>query len=113
MDRFNSLLEVIRSSSSELRKAIRGIATMSEELDAMYNSILNNKVPAMWEAKAYPSLKPLSSWIENLKERVTEIREWLISGKPASYWLSAFYFPQGFLTALMQQYSRMYKIAID
>lgn len=78
MDRFNTLLEIIRSSVGELRKAIRGIATMSDELDSMYNSILNNKVPVMWEAKAYPSLKPLASWMENLKERVNEIKEWLL-----------------------------------
>jgi dynein heavy chain len=67
----------------------------------MYNSILDNKVPGMWEAKAYPSLKPLSSWISNLDLRVEFIKNWLIVGKPVSYWISSFFFPQGFLTAVL------------
>jgi dynein heavy chain len=38
---------------------------------------------------------------------------WLIKGKLAAYWLPAFFFPQGFLTALLQNYARKYSIAID
>lgn len=43
---------------------------MGEDLEKMYSSMLNNKVPEIWAQIAYPSLKPLSSWVENLKERV-------------------------------------------
>ena len=32
---------------------------------------------------------------------------------PFSYWMSGFYFPQGFLTAVLQAHSRSYKIPID
>ena len=39
---------------------------MSAELDMIYNSILENKVPECWKAVSYPSLKSLSSWFENL-----------------------------------------------
>ena len=75
--------------------------------------MINNKVPDMWASIAYPSLKPLSSWIENLKQRVEVIRAWLQKGKPSSFWLPSFFFPQGFLTALLQQYARKYKKPID
>lgn len=74
---------------------------MDEELDRMYKSMLNNKVPELWATYAYPSLKPLSSWIENLKERIEFLRMWLAKGKRSAYWLPAFFFPQGFLTALL------------
>lgn len=37
----------------------------------MYQNILNNQVPKSWEAVAYPSLKPLASWIKDLNERVS------------------------------------------
>lgn len=30
-----------------------------------------------------------------------------------SYWVSAFFFPQGFMTASLQTYARQEKIAID
>lgn len=40
-------------------------------------------------------------------------RNWYINGIPAAFWISAFYFPQGFLTSVLQNYSRLSKIAID
>jgi dynein heavy chain len=42
MQRFNKLLSVMRSSISQLKKAIKGFIVMSEELDSMYISIQNN-----------------------------------------------------------------------
>lgn len=45
--------------------------------------------------------------------RVTFIREWLNNKAPFSYWMSGFYFPQGFLTGVLQTHARSYKIPID
>lgn len=86
---------------------------MSEEIDLMYTAMLSNKVPENWAASAYPSLKSLGSWVENLVQRVEFIRLWLQKGKPQAYWLPAFFFPQGFMTALLQSFARKYRIAID
>lgn len=33
-------------------------------------SLLNNKVPDMWSSAAYPSLKPLASWVKDLIARM-------------------------------------------
>lgn len=77
MERFNKLVSVIQSSLDTLKKAIKGLAVMSDDVDKMYKSMLNNKVPELWAFYAYPSLKPLSSWIENLKERIEFLRMWL------------------------------------
>lgn len=68
---------------------------MSQELDATYNSLINNQVPKLWEKVAYPSLKPLTSWIKDLKERVAFMNKWMQEGNPCCYWLSGFFFPQG------------------
>ena len=56
----------MRSTLINLDKAIEGTVVMSMELEMMFNSFLNNKVPALWEKVAYPSLKPLSSWVIDL-----------------------------------------------
>lgn len=47
MTRFNKLLYAIRLSLEDLRKAIRGLALMSDDLDLSYQDILDNKVPAL------------------------------------------------------------------
>ena len=41
------------------------------------------------------------------------MRNWLEKDAPHSFWLSGFFFPQGFLTGVMQSHARKYKIAID
>lgn len=58
-------------------------------------------------------MKPLSLWFPDLLERVATIREWLENGNPNSYWLPGMFFPQGFMTGVLQTHARQYKIAID
>jgi dynein heavy chain len=113
MERFNKLIVVMDKSLEELRAAIKGLAVMSEELDQMYNNILINKVPEKWAENAYPSLKPLSSWVENLGQRVEFVRSWLVQGRIFKFWMPCFFFPQGFLTAILQEHARKAKIPID
>jgi dynein heavy chain len=44
ISRFNRLASKISASLGELQKAIKGLVVMSAELEAMYNSMLNNQV---------------------------------------------------------------------
>ena len=55
--RYNGMLIVIYNSLVTLRKAIKGVVVMSEQLEKVASSMFNNNVPAMWETKAYPSHK--------------------------------------------------------
>lgn len=43
---------------------------MSQELEYMFNAFINSKVPSNWENVAYPSLKPLASWVTDLVLRL-------------------------------------------
>ena len=103
----------MKSSLINLDKAIQGTVVMSMELEMMFNDFLNNKVPLMWVKVGYPSLKPLSSWVPDLLLRVEFIGKWLYHGPPATYWLPAFFFPQGFMTATLQTYARKTQTPID
>ena len=113
IERFNRLLSVMRNSLAAVQRAIKGIIEMSSELDAMYNSMLNGQVPANWEKVAYPSLKPLASWFRDLLQRVDFMNDWLMNGHPVAFWLSGFFFPQGFMTGALQTHARKHTIAID
>ncbi len=113
MDRFNRLLNVMRKTLKSLQAAIRGEVVMSGDLDRMYSSLLNNQVPAQWTKVAYPSLKPLASWVKDLIERIAFMRTWSENGRPNSFWMSGFFFPQGFMTGALQNHARKYQIPID
>jgi dynein heavy chain len=111
--RFNALIEVMTASLQELQRAIAGEVVMSRELEVMFNCVVFQTVPPAWIEVGYPCLKPLPSWVEDFMERVGFLSRWLTQGPRLSYWLSGFFFPQGFMTSVKQTYSRDYKIAVD
>uniref|UniRef100_A0A8C2GSU6 Dynein, axonemal, heavy chain 6 n=1 Tax=Cyprinus carpio TaxID=7962 RepID=A0A8C2GSU6_CYPCA len=115
VDRFNFLLRVLKTSLCTLQKAIAGLVVMSEEMEKIYNSFLNNQVPDHWSNSAYPSLKPLGSWVRDLTLRTAfiEVCLWITTGQPKSFWISGLFFPQGFLTGALQNHARKYNLPID
>jgi dynein heavy chain len=67
VQRFNKLSIIILNSLQDLKKAINGLILLSDDLDTMFYDLLVNKVPQNWKQAAYPSLKPLASWLKDLK----------------------------------------------
>lgn len=111
--RFNNMLKIINSSLKTLQKAVKGTVAMSAQLDAIGTSLFNNQVPKDWAKKAYPSLKPLASWLIDLEMRLTFMNKWMDEGHQPCYWVSGFFFPQGFLTAAKQNFARKHQYEIN
>ena len=79
----------------------------------MGSACFDQRVPASWTSTAYPSLKPLGPWFKDLVLRLEFLAKWIELGVPSAFWVSGFYFPQGFLTAALQNFARKYKFPID
>jgi dynein heavy chain len=112
-DRTLMMIKKIKSSLTELGKAIKGTVLMSGATEGMYASFLIQRVPDNWTKIAYPCLKPLNSWVEDFIARRAFMVDWLTKGPPNSFWISCFFFPQGFMTAALQLHARKTKIPID
>ena len=112
-ERYNKLLAVMHLSLRELQRALKGLVVLSAELEAMGNACFDQRVPASWTASAYPSLKPLGPWFKDVMARLDFMNTWVENGVPSAFWISGFFFPQGFLTASLQNYARKYKYPID
>ncbi|CAK7310997.1 Dynein axonemal heavy chain 6 [Vulpes lagopus] len=230
IERFDKLLFIVHTSLKGLQLAIKGEIILTQELEEIYGSFLNTRVPMLWQpllevlgdpsrnkgagtislhesadnrgnqhgsithhlgcisapcsytrlhihplqpvlhcsphlpptadladiantAKhAYKSCKPLSSWVNDLIQRLNFFNTWakmaytaihhrymrfvtvsnlsipspaqspkypddknsdFFEGFPARYWLPAFFFPQAFLTAVLQDYGKSQGISID
>jgi dynein heavy chain len=103
----------MHSTLRELQRALKGLVVLSAELEAMGNYMFDQRVPQPWTNKAYPSLKPLGPWTKDLLQRLEFLRAWVDSGTPSSFWISGFFFPQGFLTAILQNFARKHQMPID
>lgn len=111
--RYNRLLQVMKSSLVNLKKALKGLVVMGDDLEQLSNSIYDNQVGKLWSSVGFLSLKPLGSWIEDLIARVKFLKDWIDEGTPKIFWMSGFFFPQAFVTGSLQNYARKKTIAID
>jgi len=76
--------------------------------------MLNAKIPISWTIVCtYPSLKRLPNFVDDLLKRLNFLQLWLDQGRPSTFWISGFSFPHAFLTAVVQNYARKYRIPID
>ncbi len=95
MSRFNALVTVVSKSLADLKRAIMGLIVMSGPLEEMFKCFVFQQIPPVWEAVAFPSLKPLAAWQEDFFRRLEMVDRWLRAGPPPAFWIPGFFFPQG------------------
>jgi dynein heavy chain len=114
IQRLQSVIGKVRSMLNAMQQAIRGEIVMTAELLQAMTDIFDAKVPRSWlftpGGDEFSWLIPaLGMWFASLLERDTQLRTWLTTTRPNSYWMAGFSNPQGFLTAMKQEVTRLHR----
>jgi len=110
----NALVTEIKKSLEVLNLGLLGELQMSDSMEALQAALFENKVPASWTKLAFESMRPLAGWMDNLLQRLKQIQDWAADLMlPKVAWLSGFFNPQSFLTAILQSQARKNEWALD
>lgn len=77
---------------------------MTETLDYLYDG----RIPGHWLKVSWTS-STIGFWYMELLNRHSQISLWVFREKPRLFWMTGFFNPQGFLTAMKQEISRAHK----
>ncbi|EUB62286.1 Dynein heavy chain 5, axonemal [Echinococcus granulosus] len=108
VQRMNKVIKLVLATLTDLRLAIDGTVVMNEDLRDALDCIYDARVPAFWIKSSWDS-STLGFWFSELLERNTQFSTWLEKGRPLYFWMTGFFNPQGFLTAMRQEISRSHE----
>ena len=113
LERFNKLVEKIKETLINLKRALKGEIGMSSQLDELALSLYNGFLPTSWAKLAPQTEKNLGSWMDHFSARIKQYNSWIKNGEPAVIWLSGLHIPESYLTALVQTSCRLKGWALD
>merc|ERR1711881_111091 len=108
IDRMQKVIGLVRQTLSDLKLAIDGTIIMSEDLRDALDNIFDARVPLKWKKISWAS-STIGFWFTELIERNIQFQAWIFQGRPNVFWMTGFFNPQGFLTAMRQEVTRMHK----
>jgi len=108
IDRMQKVISVVRATLQDLKLAIDGTIIMSENLRDALDQMYDARIPQLWRKISWES-STLGFWFTELLERHSQFHTWIFNGRPNQFWMTGFFNPQGFLTAMRQEVTRANK----
>ncbi|XP_032221173.2 dynein beta chain, ciliary [Nematostella vectensis] len=113
-ERMNMLTNEMKTSLKQLDLGLKGELTITSEMEDLSNALFLDDVPESWTRRAYPSMFGLAAWFVDLLLRIKELEQWTSDFcLPNVVWLSGFFNPQSFLTAIEQSMARKNEWPLD
>jgi dynein heavy chain len=114
IQRLQAVIGSVRSMLGQMIQAINGEVVMTAELLQAMRDVYDAKVPRPWLFTPGGDefswlLLFLGVWFAGLKEREQQLTAWLTGGRPLTFWMTGFSNPQGFLTSMKQEVTRMHR----
>jgi dynein heavy chain, axonemal len=101
----NTLINLLIVDLKDLELAFKGELTMTGYMEGLMEAIELNRIPTEWAKKSWKTSRALSSWVENLKQRLEQLNLW--KDEPTQInkticFLNRLYKPNSFMTAIKQ-----------
>jgi dynein heavy chain len=113
--RLHALVTKVLSTLRELVNIARGRQSTTDVADRARACIDASHVPPEWQALAYPSVRTVRGWIDDLAQRTSAMEKFVaLNGEPPKVlWLGAFFSPSSVITTLLQSYARKHGVGLD
>lgn len=98
-------MNIVRTTMTNMVDAIDGSIIMTPDIVESINATYDFRVPRKFQydptgAEISWLTPSLGGWIKGLLDRHHQLSNWIFRDRPASFWLTGFFNPQGFLTAM-------------